>query len=119
MVNRPQELWDEEKAISYHNKNRVHPEWIRKYEWMSYYCFFCEIVDVEILNVKSMDCIALDQVYDVLGKRTYTSTIDKEEVKNMSLCQCRRPYLQMTLDAKDYIDKEIDRLAAVHGFIKV
>ena len=107
------------KAKAYQNKNRVHSEWIKEHEWMSYYCFFCEITDIELLNMKRMDCIPLDQVYDALGKNTYTSTIDKEEVKNMSLCQCRRAYLQMTLDAKEYIDNEIDRLASIYGFVEL
>ena len=84
---------------------------------MSYYKFFCEIYDVQLLNLERMNCIPLSQVYDVLGKRTYTSTIDKDEVKNMALCQCRRSHSQMTLDAKTYIDEEIDKLADRYGFI--
>ncbi len=106
------------RAKVYQNRNRIHPEWIKEHPWMSYYCFFCEITDVELLNLNRMDCIPLNQVYEALGKRTYTSTIDKEEVKNMALCQCRRSHLQMTPDAREYIDAEIDRLAGIHGFIK-
>lgn len=107
------------KAKSYQNRNRVHSEWLKDHPWMSYYCFFCELADVELLNMKRMDCIPLEQVYNALGKNTYTSTIDKDEVKNMSLCQCRRSHIQMTLDAKQYIDNEIDRLAGIYGFIDI
>lgn len=85
---------------------------------MSYYKYFCEVYDVQLLNVERMNCIPLSQVYNVLGKRTYTSTIDKEEVKNMALCQCRRSHIQMTLDSKVYVDGEIDKLAEKYGFIE-
>jgi len=106
------------RAKAYQNKNCIHQEWVKEYPWMSYYRYFCEIVDIELLNLNRMDCMPLDQVYDALGKKTYVSTIDKEEVKNMSLCQCRRSHIQMTLDAKEYIDTEIDKLVGVHGFIE-
>ena len=35
----------------------------------------------------------------------------------MAKYQSRRSHLQMTLDAKEYIDKEIERLADIYGFI--
>ena len=106
-------------AKAYHNRNRVKPEWVKEHYWMSYYCYFCELTDVELINCIRSDCIPLDQVYSVLDKRTYVSTIDKDEVKNMSLCQCRRSHIQMTLDAKEYLDSELDKLFEKYGCIKL
>lgn len=107
------------KARAYISKCTVLPEWIKDHPWMNYYRYFCEIEDVQLLNVERMKCLPLQSVYDALDKRTYTSTIDKDEVKNMSLCQCRRSHIQMTPDAKDFIDEEIDKLANQYGFIDI
>ncbi len=106
------------KARTFINRCIVKPDWIKQYPWMDYYKYFCEVYDVQLLNLERMNCIPLSQVYDVLDKRTYTSTIDKEEVKNMAQCQCRRSHIQMTLDAKTYIDEEINKLADKYGFIE-
>lgn len=102
-------------AKAYINKCEVKKEWINKYDWMEYYRYFCEITDLELINQNRADCIPLSQVYDVLGKKTYTSTIEKEEVKNMALCQCRRSHIQMTQDAMKYIDGEIDKRIKKYG----
>ena len=103
-------------AKTYINKCRVRSEWILEHPWMKEYCFFCEIRDIQLLDCSLMDCIPLNAVYDKLGKDTYSSTIDKEEVKNMSLCQCRRSHLQMTLAAKEFIDGELDKREKEVGF---
>lgn len=100
------------------HKNKVEPEWIKKYPWMARYPYYCEITNVELLNLPRMDCISLDQVHDALGNRTYMTTLDKEEIANLSLVRCRRSHLRLTIDAMEYIDNQMDNLAKNHGFVK-
>lgn len=64
-----------------------------------------------------MNCISLDQVHDALGNRTYMTTLDREELANLSLVRCRRSHLRLTIDAMEYIDNQMDSLAKVHGFV--
>lgn len=104
-------------AVAYINKNKVQLEWIKKYPWMEHYHYFCEIINVELLNLPRKRCISLEQVHEALGIRTYVSTLDKEELTNLSKVRCRRSHLRLTLDAMEYIDGEIDRLAEKYGFV--
>lgn len=104
-------------AKAYINKCKVQKEWIDIYPWMYYYRYFCEITDLELINQNRQDCIPLSQVYDELGKSTYTSTIDKDEVKNMTLCQCRRSHIKMTQDAMEYVNNEIDKRIEQYGLV--
>lgn len=106
------------KAVNNYNKNKVEPEWIEKYPWMKKYQRYCEIADVELLNLPRKDCISLDQVHDALGNRTYMTTLDKDELANLSKVRCQRSHLRLTIDAMEYIDNEIDSLAKIHGFVK-
>ena len=104
-------------ATARFHKNKVEPEWIRKYPWMERYPYYCEITNVELLNIPRMNCISLDQVHDALGNRTYMTTLDREELANLSLVRCRRSHLRLTIDAMEYIDNQMDSLAKVHGFV--
>lgn len=106
------------KAIARIHKNEVQPEWIKEYPWMEYYHYFCEVEDVELLNLPRKECISLEQVHDALGKRTYVTTLEKDEIKNLSLVRCRKSHLRLTFDAMEYIDNEIDKLANQYGFIE-
>lgn len=105
-------------AHAYQNRNRVLPDWIKKYPWMSYYHHFCQLENVEQINTIRSNGIPLSQVYEALNKDTYVATIDKEYVKNMALCQCRRSHLQATLIAKHYVDSELEKLWNLYGVIK-
>ncbi|MBR5579407.1 MAG: phosphatidylserine/phosphatidylglycerophosphate/cardiolipin synthase family protein, partial [Lachnospiraceae bacterium] len=87
------------KAVNNYNKNRVEPEWTKEYPWMKKYQRYCEITDLELLNLPRKDCISLEQVHDVLGNRTYVTTLDKDELTNLSLVRCRKSHLRLTIDA--------------------
>jgi len=100
------------------HKNKVEAEWIKKYPWMERYPYYCEITNVELLNLPRKDCISLDQVHDALGNRTYITTFDKDELANLSKVRCQRSHLRLTIDAMEYIDNEMDSLAKIHGFVK-
>ena len=106
------------KAVNNYNKNKVEPEWIERYPWMKKYQRYCEITDVELLNLPRKDCISLDQVHEALGIRTYVTTLDKDELTNLSRVRCRQSHLRLTIDAMEYIDNEMDSLAKIHGFVK-
>jgi len=102
-------------ARAYQNRNRVLPDWIEKYPWMGYYHHFCQLEDVEQINTVRSNGIPLSQVYEELDKNTYVATIEKEYVKNMAKCQCRRSHLQVTPIAKKYIDNELEKLWDQYG----
>lgn len=106
-------------AKVYQNRNIVPERWIRDYgySWMKKYKYFCELTDVDILNMNRVDCPSLGELYERLGKNTYASTIDKEYVENMNLVQCRRSHLQMTLDAMKYLDQRFEELYEKYGFL--
>ena len=74
------------------NKNKVEPEWIEKYRWMKRYPYYCEITKVELLNIPRIDCISLDKVHEALGNRTYMTTLDKDELTNLSKVRCQRSH---------------------------
>lgn len=100
------------------NKNKVEPEWIEKYRWMKRYPYYCEITKVELLNIPRIDCISLDKVHEALGNRTYMTTLDKDELTNLSKVRCQRSHLRLTMDAMEWIDNEMDSLARIHGFVR-
>lgn len=103
-------------ARVYEHKNKVKADWLKQHPWMEYYRYYCEVEELELLNIPKSNCISLEQVHAAVGKRTYVSTLEKDDLINLARVRCRQSHLRLTTDAMDYLNAEIDKLAAQVGF---
>lgn len=99
-------------------ENHVREAWtkIKKYNWMPRYPWFCEIESCEVLDTGSGNGIPLDKVLKALGSDTYVSSFGRNEsVAEVTSKHYQKAHLQLTGNAKEYIDKLFEELKEEYG----
>jgi len=95
---------------------KVTREMITQYHWMDRYSNYCKITEFEYLNTAFKNCISLFDVIERLRTDTYiTSQGTNRMLKSLRGSHMQKSHLRFTQIAKDYIDKEFDKLVDEYG----
>lgn len=99
-------------------ENHFRDEWRKKYSWMDRYPWFCVIDKCEVLDTGSANGIPLDKVLQALGSDTYVSSFGKNEpVSAVTSKHYQKAHLQLSGNAKEYIDKLFEELKEKYGVV--
>ncbi len=86
---------------------------------MDRYPWFCEIDKCEVLDTGSANGIPLDKVLQALGSDTYVASFGRNEsVPEVSSKHYQKAHLQLSGNAKEYIDKLFEELKEKYGVVK-
>ncbi len=101
---------------AFNQSNHVHDDWVNVYPWMSRFPWFCVIDECEILNAKVADGIPMDTVWEALGSNTYQASFGRNETAaEVSRKHYQKAHIRLSGNAKMFIDKQFDALAAKYG----
>lgn len=103
---------------SFQPENHIRDEWLKEYSWMAKYPWFCEVEKCEVLNAGSGHGIPLHKVLQALGSDTYVASFGKNEsIPEVSSKHYQKAHLQLTGNAKEYIDKLFEELKEKYGVV--
>lgn len=92
-------------------QNRYKEEWLAENSWLKEYPWYCVIEKCEILKTIVKNCISMDIVWDELGSDTYESSFGQcETIDKVSRKHYQKAHIRLSGNAKDFIDKQFDRL---------
>lgn len=105
----------------YNSKNDARKKaWFRKYQWLEEYPYYCIIDEANILNAPVNCGIPLLEVIDALGYKAYMHTKDKPEEypkEKVAKSHQQRVMLNLTPEAKTYIDNRLKELGEKYGCV--
>ncbi len=97
-------------------ENHIEDAWVSDYTWMDRYPWYCVIKEMSLLNTEVKNGVPLDEVLGELGSDTYVSSFGKNEsVADVSKKHYQKAHIRLTGNAKDFIDKELDKLSQKYG----
>lgn len=102
----------------FRDQNEASEEMIRQYPWMTRFPWYCVITDCEVIDAPLKEGIPMDAVWDALGSDTYIASFGRgEDIMAVGRKHYQKAHMRLSGNAKQYIDKKLDQLKAVHGVI--
>jgi hypothetical protein len=96
--------------------NYMEKDWLKLYDWMDRFPWYCVVKDSKIINAPIKDCLKMDELWDKLGSDTYISSFGKNEtIAEVSRKHYQKAHIRLSGNAKDYIDKRLDELEKKYG----
>jgi hypothetical protein len=97
-------------------ENCIDDIWVAEYTWTDRYPWYCVIKEMSLLNTEVKNGVPLDEVLGELGSDTYVSSFGKNEsVSDVSKKHYQKAHIRLTGNAKDFIDKTLDKLEYKYG----
>lgn len=104
------------KLKAFSSENYVKDKWILKYHWMDGYPWYCVIKELRVIDTDVVNGVPLDNVLEELRSDTYVSSFGREEsVAEVTKKHFQKAHIRLTGNAKQFIDKELDRLENKFG----
>lgn len=99
------------------SETNVSPEsWHTDHPWMKDRQWYVIIKDFEALDTCIKNGIPLKDVIDYCGSDTYVSSYgENRDIDSVKKAHMRRIHMELTEDARDYINKAFDKLKAKYG----
>lgn len=102
----------------FQEQNTVTGEMLQQYSWMERYPWYCVITDCEVINAPLKEGVPMDMIWDALGSDTYLASFGRgEDIMAVGRKHYQKAHMRLSGNAKQYIDKKLDQLKAVHGVI--
>ncbi len=98
--------------------NHVTDEWVREYDWMEKYPWYCVVLDCEVLKTACGNGIPLDSILQKLGSDTYLVSFGRNEsVQAVAQKHYQKAHIRLSGNAKQEIDRQFDKLKQAYGAI--
>jgi len=104
--------------ISAPRKSEATDDMINEHLWLADFPIYCKLIDFEYFDTKIGNLIPLLLVLENVGTDTYTNT-KATTLKELRTSHRQKSYLGLTQRAKEYIDKEFDKLVDKYGSKKI
>jgi HKD family nuclease len=105
----------------FNNKNVISESEKTAEPWKERFPYFLELYDGKVIKGPIKNGIPLQDVYRDLGKRTYPTLMNKENVKPITLnsMHFKRSHLRITNEASDYLVKRLEQLFKTEGYMTI
>jgi len=105
------------KSNGFHPKNIIPTDDIGKFHWMERFPYYIELRETEIIDAEIKNGISLLDLYRDVGTKVFPTSCGRIELKNQDITHMhfRRSHLHITQDAKDYIDKRLEKIFKAKG----
>ncbi|NRF89829.1 NgoFVII family restriction endonuclease [Paenibacillus frigoriresistens] len=103
----------------YDFSNTANQSDIKEMPWKERFPHYIEFSNGKAINAPIKHGIRLVDLYNTLGKKTYPSLQNKNNVslKTLHSMHFRRSHIRITKDASDYLTNELNKLFSKHGYI--
>lgn len=98
--------------------NHVPDAWVKDFDWMEQYPWYCVMEDCELLDTVSSNGIPLDSILQKLGSDTYLVSFGRNEsIQAVSQKHYQKAHIRLSGNAKEEIDKQFDKLKNRYGSV--
>lgn len=105
-------------VIVYPGDKKVDPIWMKKYDWMERYPYYCIIDNIRILDTQVSNGIRLSELWDELGSDTYMCSFGKnEQIFEVAKKHYQKAHMRLSGNAKVFIEKRLSELGKNYGFL--